>query len=307
MQAREHHFVPQFYLRAFSLDGRSLNSFNFNRCLWIKTASIKHECSRRNLHSFAPGLEQHLKVLEDRASSVLRLIRQLHILPPPEAPERLWLLAYVAFQKSRTPSATRHVTAFREYFRELLGEHAAPMDEIDANPLGLTLSVTKDIVPITRDLEMHLVLNDSNVEFITCDDPVIVHNQYCEGLKYRGVLGWACTGLQVFLPLSPSEMLLLFDRGVYRVGRSHHGESTTIITDASDVQVLNALQIHNADANVYFAGKTNPQTVLQQCHLLTDARRKSRFTFIETERVHESPTRDSAIIGHHEDLLPLRC
>lgn len=41
---------------------------------------------------------------------------------------------------------------------------------------------------------MHLILNNSGIEFITSDDPVIVHNQYAEGVKYRGVIGWAFLG-----------------------------------------------------------------------------------------------------------------
>ena len=70
--------------------------------------------------------------------------------------------------------------------------------------------------------------------------------------------------------------------------------------------MLNSLQIHNAECNVYFAGQQNPQLIVQQCNLLSSKRRRSRFTFIETERIKESPTRDSAIIGHYEDMLPVR-
>ena len=307
MQAREHHFVPQFYLRAFSIDGRSMNCFNFGRGIWIRSASIKHQCSRRNLHSFSPGLEQRLKALEDPAAAVIRDMRRTRALPPIGSIEREWLLAYVAFQKTRTPSATRQVTTFREYFVELLGEHAPLPDELlDNHPLALTLNLTKDIIPIAADLEMHLIVNNSGIEFITSDDPVIVHNQYGEGVKYRGVIGWACTGLQIFFPISPTEMLVLFDRDVYRVGQSQRGESVTIASDRHDVEMLNSLQIHNAECNVYFAGQRNPQLIVQQCNLLLSKRRRSRFTFIETERVKESPTRDSAIIGHHEDMLPVR-
>lgn len=306
MQGREHHFVPQFYLRGFSTNGRSLNSFNFARGLWIKQASIKHECSRRNLHSFAPGLEQHLKLLEDQASNVIRRVCQWRQPPPRDVAARLWLLTFVAFQRSRTPSAIRQVTAFSEYFRELLGDQAPSTDELDENPLALTLNTTAQVIPVAQDLEMHLIVNASGHEFITSDNPVVLHNQYCEGIKYRGVNGWACTGLQVFLPLSPSELLLLFDSGVYRVGRSQHGETATLVSNIDDVKAFNSLQIHNAEANVYFAGGADPQAIVQECNLLKDARGRSRFTFIETERVQQSPTHTSALIGHHENLLPVR-
>lgn len=282
-----------------------MNCFNFAQQIWAPTASIKHHCSRRNLHSFSPGLEERLKVLEDKADEVLKFVRRGRMLPPLGTVGREWLLAYLAFQKSRTPSAMRHVTVFRDYFRELLGD-AIPGPETDVHPLALTLSVAKDVVPLTLDLEMHLLLNETNIEFITSDDPVVIHNQYCEGIAYQGVLGWSCTGLQVFFPISPTELLMLFDRDVYRVGRSHRGESTTIVSDPRDVEMVNSLQIHNAEDNVYFAGQRGAQAIVQQCHVVSAKRRTSRFTFIETERVKETPTREAAIIGHHENLLPVQ-
>jgi hypothetical protein len=60
MVGREHHFVPQFYLRNFSSDGRRINLFNFKLGRAVMGTSIKHQCSKHNFYGFAPDLEKAL-------------------------------------------------------------------------------------------------------------------------------------------------------------------------------------------------------------------------------------------------------
>jgi len=306
MQGSEHHFVPQFYLRAFSLDGRSVSCFNFARERWVKQASIKHQCARHNFHAFAPRLEKQLSILEARAASTMRIIREHRTLPLLDSQHWEWLLTYLIYQKCRTPRATQMLTKMTDYFRETLGEAAPPAGElVDEHPVAVTLKVAGDILPVARDLEMHLVCNDTATEFITSDDPVVVHNQFCEGVKHTGTLGWNCRGFQAFLPLSPKELLVLFDTAVYRVGESHKGVRTTHARSEHDIEIFNALQILNADENAYFANTRGDGKAAQQCWALAKRRQPNRLTIIETERVKETDSRDSAIIGHFEGLLPI--
>jgi hypothetical protein len=153
---------------------------------------------------------------------------------------------------------------------------------------------------------MHLLLNETSMEFITSDDPVVIHNQWCEGVTHTGVLGWNARGFQALFPISPSELLVLFDPLIYRVGNSHRATRATIVQNECDVEVFNAFQIHNADENVYFANHKNDGKSAQQCWALTESRNLKRITIMETERVRESETRESNIVGHFETLLPVR-
>ena len=42
---KNHHFVPQFYLRNFG-NGGSIGLYNFSRAVHMPTASIKGQCQR---------------------------------------------------------------------------------------------------------------------------------------------------------------------------------------------------------------------------------------------------------------------
>src|SRR5260221_12562315 len=107
MVGHEHHFVPQFYLRNFSADGRGVNLFNFKRSRAVVGASIKHQCSKHNFYGFAPDLEKALGELEGATADVVRNIRASRTLPVPGSDDWQTLLTFIVFQKLRTTNAGR--------------------------------------------------------------------------------------------------------------------------------------------------------------------------------------------------------
>jgi hypothetical protein len=101
------------------------------------------------------------------------------------------------------------------------------------------------------DLKTHLICCNEQQRFITSDNPVFRYNQYCEGIKGMATHGAICRGLQIFLPLSPNVLLLLYDGWVYKVGKRDNQVSSSL-PDA-DIAVLNKLQVANAETNLYFS------------------------------------------------------
>jgi hypothetical protein len=306
VQGREHHFVPQFYLRAFSNDGRSINCFNFALDRLIRRASIKHQCSRHNFHAFLPGLETLLGELEGQAAEVLRWMRTTRKVPNAESREWVWLRRFMVFQKMRTTKAARMNTAMREFLREQMPDDAPEVDWDKTPPVALPLRLANQMVSFTTDLRMHLLCNETAVEYVTSDDPVIAHNQYCEGIDYRGVNGWNCSGLQILLPISPQDLLLMFDPAVYKVGQSHRGVDATMITDVNEVEQLNAFQIMSAENNVYFADGKGDGRAAMQCKLLSRRRPTGRWKFVETEPLPNRRGGSTALLHSFEPLLPAR-
>jgi hypothetical protein len=89
-------------------------------------------------------------------------------------------------------------------------------------------------------------------------------------------MGIASKGLQVLLPIAPDLLLLAFDREFYRVGNRKQGASQ--LERPEDCDLINALQILNAEANFYFLDE----------HILSKVRELSaRFSRLR-ERVAES-------------------
>ncbi|MCY4514293.1 MAG: DUF4238 domain-containing protein [Candidatus Tectomicrobia bacterium] len=306
--------MPQFYLRYFSQDGKRVNLFNFSRGRTITDASIKHQCSRHNFYDFAPQLERAFSDMEGGAASVIRGIKTAADIPGQQSGDWYDLLVYIVFQKFRTTNAGRLNDASMDYLGRLYLENSPALEGIDpatlklksTHSVALPLSLAHEILPCALDLRGHLFINTTDREFITSDDPVVIHNQYCEGITYRGVTGWNCTGLQVFWPISPLELIVLYDPTTYKVGRSHRGATVTRLSDERDVAQLNSLQILNAHHNVYFAGINGLNSTESQCRILGAKRPNARTTFVETEAVETDAGESSAILHTYEPLLPAR-
>lgn len=103
------------------------------------------------------------------------------------------------------------------------------------------------------DLHKVILVNETELEFITSDAPVIMHNAWCEGVTWQGTTGFASSGLQILLPLSPRRALLMFDRDVYAVG-CKQAPVTVDIMNAADVEAINAMQMTTTQGNIYYSG-----------------------------------------------------
>lgn len=313
MNAREHHFVPQFYLRSFSADGRRITLFNVKRGTLIHQASIKHQCSRRNFYGFAPDLEGSFSKVEGVTSQIIRRIRESDTLPVSGSEDRNVLLMFVVLQYLRTTSASRPIDIMTDYYAKTILAGKAQARGIDLekftikqrDSVALPLSAAANVLNLAADLKMHLYVSRAGVEFMTSDAPVVLHNQYCEGVDFQGVLGWACRGLQVFIPLSPSHLLLLFDGGVYKVGNSHRGSEVSELTELRDLNQFNLLQMLNAQENVYVRGSRDGQQLEHACRLAAARRPTTRTRIVETEHVEIDDQHLSSLVHHYEPLLPV--
>lgn len=151
-------------------------------------------------------------------------------------------------------------------------------------------------------LKMHLFRTDGSREFVTSDEPLVLHNSYCEGIDHRGVCGWQSVGLQIILPLSPDMTLMLYDATTYRVGR--RGEDSTGIRSA-DVRQFNVLQLLNCHSAVYFCSSFDPSDYPSRVLKSAAIRPKERFKFIRTEPVDEGGGESSELVHFFEPLLDI--
>ncbi|PSB29751.1 hypothetical protein C7B70_17685 [Chlorogloea sp. CCALA 695] len=123
------------------------------------------------------------------------------------------------------------------------------------------------LLPFTFDLHFKLIVNQTRKPFITSDHPVVLYNQFLEDKKsYGSNTGIACKGLEIFIPLSPSHLLIFFDGNVYKIGSKSN--FLVVITSETDVENLNLLQCISANENLYFNQEV---TELQISHLMRRA------------------------------------
>lgn len=312
-EPKKHHYVPQFYLKNFSEDRKNINLYNFKRDHFIGGAPISGQCYRRKLHSFQPGLEQRLGKMEQEASAAIRAILDIREAPPIQAKEWMDMLIFTIFQKSRTARSIESAETMKDFYIDHLTSGNAPepgsaVEKIVADKTTsaqIVFSIIPEIAGVVTDLKMHLLINDTPEDFLIGDDPVVLHNMYCEGTTHRGVLGWDCRGLQAFVPLSPKILLMLYDLETYRVNGDRGAQHTTTLQSTRDIRSLNSLQALNAHENLYFYGAPTPD-LETFCHQMREKRVKGRSTLVITKPTKEADGTTSQLLHTFEPLLPIR-
>jgi hypothetical protein len=259
MSKRKHHFVPRFYLKNFESEPRRIHMYNLERQRAFSNVSLRDQCYQYRFYGKTDEVENELMEVEGKMAPIIRETIERRILPLHGSKEHYGLLAFAVLQALRTAAAADEVRTSSEQFTEAVFGPAvefggmAPEDvpsSID-DPVELMLGMMGDILTIASDLQMHLVCTGRHAHFITSDNPVFQYNFYCEGTKGKGTLGWGQHGFQVFVPLSPSTLLVVFDPRVYKLGSRRF--SVTDPIPNNDVDTLNRMQLIGASENVYFS------------------------------------------------------
>jgi hypothetical protein len=92
---KKHHFVPRFYLKRFSSDGKSINLYNLKSSGAILRANLKNQCYRDYFYGRKLDVERALAGVEDEAANLFRQIDHYGCLPPPHSPEHVELLLHI--------------------------------------------------------------------------------------------------------------------------------------------------------------------------------------------------------------------
>lgn len=253
---RNHHFVPQFYLRTFRSAPKRIHLYDLKSMEPRKAVGIKGQCYKRYFHGKNGYIEDAMSELENGLSKTLQVVTATKKLPDQKTTAFHNILTFVCLQYLRTAKRT-------ETFRRLLDKSldrafqrsgGIPEGYVLEQPelIMLNLSMIPDTLRYILDLRPHLVVSPKE-SFFTSDAPVYLYNQYCEGIRDRGVTGLASRGIQIFLPLSPSIILMLYDGNTYKINRFADRWSDRSITDKlSDIDQLNLLQLFSAEKNLYF-------------------------------------------------------
>jgi hypothetical protein len=120
----------------------------------------------------------------------------------------------------------------------------------------LSLSNCLEMVECISDLKYKILINLTDIPFITSDNPVVKYNQYLESRKWKhSKTGYASIGLQIFLPLNHKKLILLYDSNSYEIGNPNY--RTHQLKKIEDIDELNLLQLVNCIETIYFDEKVD--------------------------------------------------
>ena len=268
-EKKKQHYVPQMYLRYFSRDGRSIITYSkAQNSILSLNASIKGQCVKNYMYGKDPEVENILSNLEREANKVITDIICSSRIPQRDSEEYHTLITFSIIQSGRTQYRSG-------IFQEMVDHTMKSVlrDTIRLNNLGFTeedlgkvnirmensglmvLGVTIESIPLIYDLECKLIINNTQRNFITSDDPVIFYNKYAVDNDFYNkspfsYTGYVSKGLILIFPLSPRYCLIIYDSKIYKVG-GRRLKKNVQLNNINDIDEINLLQMINSENHIY--------------------------------------------------------
>lgn len=271
-ETKNQHYVPQFYLRYFSVDEKNVWAYILKSGKNIHSAPIKGQASGDYFYSDSMEMEKTLGALEVRAKGVIDTIIAAPTKPLSKE-EKDTLFEFTVIQLGRTEAQAKVVKAFHK-IPDLLPERLANIGKPDLGemakdkfsdligklppfPAVLSVAVYAEISHTIRDLDVKVLINRTDKAFITSDNPVAKYDQFMERMK-QGTYGLGSRGLQIFFPLSPQRGAMYYDPECYKLG--HEEKEYVEVDQEKDIDELNKLTACNSDEVLYY----DPEKVSSQ-------------------------------------------
>lgn len=254
---RSHHFVPRCYLRNFArAEGKVIRLFNIARRSLIDGAPVKSQCARDYLYG-KDELEFHLGDIE---GGYARWITRGILSDERVVAEDIDLFCrlFVLIQYMRTEAQAARMRA-RFALIDVLGE--IPEDsEFSSQQMDLSDSALArdgifhalEMREGIADLKLAFLDNATKARFVTCDDPVVHTNRLYVQRVGDTNFGLGSGGALLYLPLSPTVAMLLYDGGVYSVPKAER--YWVRVERDEDIHAFNSLIFLKARENIYYEG-----------------------------------------------------
>ncbi|WP_049986562.1 DUF4238 domain-containing protein [Halobellus rufus] len=303
-ERKNQHYVPKHYLRAWA-DNERINVFPLSKgeAFPGDTSSI---CSRSYFYGNPPVVEDELQHIDGSHANPVRELRNKDNLTD-LSPQRIkLLLSFISTQRSRTKATKEDIRAGEDFLRDAIKddfEHDRYEDLITWDP-ELTPEEREDTMVdasllgthhyviglgifgyhAIKDLKAVMLCNLTDQEFIISDVPIVFDNP-CYKPNHGTVAGLGNRGLQIFCPISPDQLLLLYDPQTYKVKSNH--KQQVLVKNPDVVNQFNLTQFHNAENTVLFHNST--EDYIQDLHSRIDeVRRRQQITMpMETEEMEK--------------------
>lgn len=262
MENKYQHYVPQFYLRNFSNNGKSVGSYIFSQHKYIPHASIKSVCGRDYLYGEDLRIEKWFQNLESIWAKIInKIISTGKMVLEADEWTYLWMFFYLSDVRTAYTADT-YIDASKQEIKALLlmSSEYNNLEICDELIEDLPITVNKPnliylqnmvkIIDVMSDLSIVLLHNTSNRQFVTSDCPVVKYNQLFIARDYIRPYGYGHVGMQCFLPISPKHCLVLYDGVAYECKK----ETDLVIQINAPDQIveLNKLFVENSRQALYF-------------------------------------------------------
>lgn len=289
-------------MRKFSSDSdKVINLYNLNSKKFIKNAAIKHQASENYFYSKNIEIENALAHFEEGIVDIFNKILKEHSLPSKKSAYYELLLIFISIQYNRTKFAHDDMMNVHKQMMSIIGKEFSKFSTLsESSWIYKKMTLALYCVEFLKDLKMKLLINNTSQEFICSDNPVVFYNQFLES-KGRSEIGYDSIGIEIFLPISPSLSLILYDKNIYHVGEAMN--NVVEIFQNNDVSNLNLLQLLSANNNVYFGNNNNTQDHIRKILEQGVELRKNNMSTVK--EYHSVTNECESLLAVH--LVPIVC
>lgn len=309
---KNQHYVPQFYLRNFSLDSnlKEVGTYLINKSQFVKAAPIKNQCSKPYFYGKDGFVEKIFSNFEsDVAPLIARILKSsTSITLGTEEMARLFL--FISLIELRNPvffmQFKSHNTLLSEAVNKEIKDDKIFLDipkVSQQETVEAMLNLFNVVFEGLIDLDVKILINKSKTSFICSDFPLVKYNRFLYKRNYKFTkISNGSIGIQIFLPISPAITIAFYDSQFYKLG--NRKTNYVILDNENDIFELNVLQYLNSNNCVYFdhtvkedylnkidnfsSGFQRPNLpILESSYLIQDGqplpKRKDLFVFKKTE------------------------
>lgn len=254
------HYVPKFYLKHFAKEKKFFIYNSKNHTIY-NNVPFADQCYKKNFYGKDKIYETDLNKLETNWETAIdNTIKNSCIIN--KANEEL-LKQFCCFQYFRTEKAFLHTrNSFfdmaRQMFPILLQYTGIDASEQQINSYAYKYSrhmesiedTTKRQIDMAKtyykkldNLQILILENKTDLEFITSDNPIIMGNEF----QNECGLGVDCIGIYFLFPISSQIYICLFDNKIYSTIK----DKNKIVVNQNIVEKLNILQYQNALENIF--------------------------------------------------------
>ncbi|MNN28637.1 hypothetical protein D3C81_1422160 [compost metagenome] len=187
------------------------------------------------------------------------------------------VLRFILVQWSRTPSFLNETLDVIDKFTGTLIRQIGELNDFPSEAVENIRAVPDDpkaimnrlmlrsilMTDLIQDLGQALLINETSTPYVIADHPVVHYNWYYKDCDEPGRTAFTARGLQIFLPLSPSVTLCLYDKNVYKL---NNGRSAIVkVQNVEDVHLLNGLQAFSRADMIIFHAQESESYVRSLC------------------------------------------
>jgi len=306
---KNQHFVPQYYFKYFSKDKKTICVFNLKNHKYIPSATIKGQCSKNYFYGKNIRVEEIFSNIEMSASKIITKIIREKTLSSLSESERRNLMSDLAIQYGRTKKAKQTEESLINYLTEKVikpefFQYARKngldlsLEDLEEMKISMKSQHSPFIAMISGallyDLEVVLLENETEIDFIFSDNPVVFCNSFFNNKVKNSTEGMASKGLQIYYPICSQFAIFAFDSNYYEFSSA----GTLKLKKESDIKILNGLQILYCNESVYFEDQDMHNYVQSEHMPLLDKRPSQK---IQERVVNKTMFND----GSYEELLSI--